>query len=1424
MTFLAGSIEAHLGGRLDQSAFVAFDRRMHTSAATMEAGEKRMRGSAERISAATAAMGRAAKVAAVGGIGAVGYALVKSAQQAADFETGMRNVNSIAGLSERQLKSLSARVLDLSIKSGKAPKDLAAGLYDIVSTGFKADDAVKILAVSTKAAAAGLTDTATATDVMTSALSAYGLGAGNARHVSDILFQAVNVGKLSFAELAGSIGTVLPSAAALGIPLKDVAAAMAAITLNGTSADEAATQLSGVMTQLTKPSEALKAQFKSMGYESGQAAIEALGFKGVLDKLGQAAGGNQQTLQEWFSDIRAVRGVQGLEGTAHAASVFTASTKAMDQAIKGAGQTQKAYKEQQKGFNAQLDHAKAAMNVLAITAGTQLLPVLTDLAKEFTAWVDGLDPADIERFGQGAADALREVVDIVGEVIDVGGDMVGVLTSVGNALGLSDVETFAAIGAAILAWKAARTVGGGVLFLVSAVQRLAGASRALAAGQGASAVLSALTGVGGAAGAGIGTGALAGTVGRLAVGLARVAGPLAATIASAKVANDAILNLIGASGSTGEEDFDRLGDPLASTKLSLEDLKDAGVGVVNALDFVKDGFSDAGDKARNYREWVEKATSASEGAHVGFLRVRAGAEQAGRAYAQSRLTLEQARKALAATTKGTDEHSQALLDYRAALAENIQREREWAETKRLARGLAASQVQATQLQIDKLEALRDAEGLNASQEAQLSSLYKQREARLNTQAALTANLARSYRGMVKATGDAEQSLGRLARAGGRELSTKIALKYEAPKDAGAVAASAARALQAGVPARLVTKIVAETDDARTAVVSFRAVLRGVPPEVVTKVLAKAGDAKTQLAAVKALAAGVPPQRVLKILQDGGPNVIAILRRLTATALPAKTQTVVGNAAPVFSLFAQLAGMVLSPIIQPIIGMFKGTTGRPRAAGKPAGSGEDAIVGEGSRWQGAREAVVNRSTGASYIVDRPTLVRLSDDDYVIPLDEHQGRALGLVRMLARDMGVDGYAKGRTPPHKVSKANRKAQKKALNHHVPERIKLGGVPVADVEQRYDTAKDRYEDARDAVRATTGDWRQAKKDYDDAVRTKADKSTRESAKKRLDEAARKLERQRDSVDRLKAPVTASKKERASARKLDTAVKNLETNLDRDRMDDANRSGDEAAFSKAAKDRQGHLKKLIGKLQAALGTATDGTDYWRDLREKLSQLGGDAAVQGKSDGFGGEFAATGAEEFAADDTGETEADRIADTGMTDAERKRLDDLEAGVSLAGLTATLDDDKAAAQSKRDFLEGILSAVQSDPARGGSPSIRAIADLVKTARDNVESLTTGNGKNDNADLQAQLDQERTARRISDENARIANQAVAVFGSSGDIGSGGVNARGAAAGAPQMVQNNYMLHPSDPSVLSAIGSAATAGISLQGLRRSPREKVGV
>ena len=351
-------------------------------------------------------LGRAGLV--VGGVLTAAFAA--SVGAAAKFEVSMRNVSTISEVTRKNFGDMSAKVLELSRVVPQSANVLAEGLYDIASSGFDGAEALTVLEASAVAASAGLTNTATAAKGVTAVLNAYGKSGFEAAAVSDILFQTVNLGVITFEELAQNMGDFVGTAAAFGrnmegnfiVPVEDAAAALATMTLSGINAAEASTALNRVMLAFIKPSDEMVSTLKAYGYESGVAAVEALGLKGAIELVGRATGGSIQQLSGLFAEVRGLKGALALlsdegENYTRVANGITDETARM-------GATQRAFNEQSKSLSFQLEILKSSITGLAVEIGTKALPVLNSIASTATSMV-------------GVFSDLPEPIKVVGMIL-----------------------------------------------------------------------------------------------------------------------------------------------------------------------------------------------------------------------------------------------------------------------------------------------------------------------------------------------------------------------------------------------------------------------------------------------------------------------------------------------------------------------------------------------------------------------------------------------------------------------------------------------------------------------------------------------------------------------------------------------------------------------------------------------------------------------------------------------------------------------------------------------------------------------------------------------------------------------------------------------------------------------------------------------
>ena len=162
--------------------------------------------------------------------------------------------------------------------------DLTAAAYDVASAGFNdAADASKILKAASQGATGGFSDINTVGDATTSVLNAYGLEADKASKLVDGFIQTQNDGKIVIGEFAANIAKVAPVAAALGVPLEEVNAAVAQITAGGQGAEVTFTSLKTAFAQVAAGK--VGDEFKKFGVEINASTLKAEGLQGTLEKI-----------------------------------------------------------------------------------------------------------------------------------------------------------------------------------------------------------------------------------------------------------------------------------------------------------------------------------------------------------------------------------------------------------------------------------------------------------------------------------------------------------------------------------------------------------------------------------------------------------------------------------------------------------------------------------------------------------------------------------------------------------------------------------------------------------------------------------------------------------------------------------------------------------------------------------------------------------------------------------------------------------------------------------------------------------------------------------------------------------------------------------------------------------------------------------
>lgn len=310
---------------------------------------------------------------------------------ASDFQYKMAEVSTLVDTNQVNMSGLNDSVIALSKSFGTPAVDQAAGMYQVLSSGIGGvSESLEVLEASNKLALGGVTTTTTAVDGLTTILNAWKLKSSDSTRVTDTLFTTMKLGKTTIGELGSSIFQVAPTAAALGISLEELGGSLVAMTKQGTKTPIAMTQIKAAISGLTNPSDDLTAIWKKNKFESGEAAIKALGYQGALELLSKETKGSVGQLKTLLGGMEAASAA--LQITGNNSKMFS---DALAQVKQSAGATEEAVAKMAETHKKRADRAKASWEALKITLGNRLLsamdPLIQKIGKltdKFVQWLE----------------------------------------------------------------------------------------------------------------------------------------------------------------------------------------------------------------------------------------------------------------------------------------------------------------------------------------------------------------------------------------------------------------------------------------------------------------------------------------------------------------------------------------------------------------------------------------------------------------------------------------------------------------------------------------------------------------------------------------------------------------------------------------------------------------------------------------------------------------------------------------------------------------------------------------------------------------------------------------------------------------------------------------------------------------------------
>ena len=323
-------------------------------------------------------------------IGGVGVAAVKTA---ADFDSAMSQVAAVSGATGKDFDALRSKAREMGSKTKFSATEAAEAMNYMAMAGWKTEDMLGGIEGVMNLAAASGEDLATTSDIVTDALTAFGLSAKDSGHFADILAAASSNANTNVSMMGETFKYCAPIAGALGFSAEDTAEAIGLMANAGIKSSQAGTALRTIMNNLA-------GDVKISGKAIGDVTIATTNADGSMRDLSdiladcRSAFGNL-TESEKAQAAESLVGKNAMSGFLALMNAGEGDIEKLSSAIDNCdGSAEKMAMTMQDNLAGQLTILKSQLQELAISFGDILMPAIRSIVSKLQGFVDKLNGMD----------------------------------------------------------------------------------------------------------------------------------------------------------------------------------------------------------------------------------------------------------------------------------------------------------------------------------------------------------------------------------------------------------------------------------------------------------------------------------------------------------------------------------------------------------------------------------------------------------------------------------------------------------------------------------------------------------------------------------------------------------------------------------------------------------------------------------------------------------------------------------------------------------------------------------------------------------------------------------------------------------------------------------------------------------------------
>lgn len=390
------------------------------------------------IDAATAPISKLASIAknpVVQGASLIGasFGVAESVNSFQDFESMMSQVKAISGATGQAFDDLTAKAQEMGATTKFTATESAEAFNYMAMAGWKPQQMIDGISGIMSLAAASGEDLGTTSDIVTDALTAFGLQAGDAGHFADVLAQASANANTNVSMLGESFKYVAPVAGAMNYSVEDTSLALGLMANASIKGSMAGTALKTSLANMAAPTDSMAAAMDKYGISLTDSEGNMKSLRGVIDNLRGSLGGLSETEQ-----TAAASTIFGKEAMAGMLAIINASEEDYNKLSTAIGNS----KDAAEGMaDTMLDNLKGSFTLMqSAIEGTE-----NAFGKRLSPYLRGI--------AGGITDMMPEITDGINAVMDVVDDKIaGVKRKTTDMTGSDEWKNADLFGKIDIAW------------------------------------------------------------------------------------------------------------------------------------------------------------------------------------------------------------------------------------------------------------------------------------------------------------------------------------------------------------------------------------------------------------------------------------------------------------------------------------------------------------------------------------------------------------------------------------------------------------------------------------------------------------------------------------------------------------------------------------------------------------------------------------------------------------------------------------------------------------------------------------------------------------------------------------------------------------------------------------------------------------